>query len=308
MCIDGDDPDLKRLAIPIFKKEIFEHTADTAIRATTTELEKLGYKSQVHQREINLFYLADELRERIVEDGNGYAVLNTSHRFTKKELLAELESNPERFSPNVVLRPVYQELILPNLAYIGGGGELAYWFQLKGVFEAFELPFPIIMLRNSALLIPSALAQKMESLGIKAADLFTPAIDLENVLIRDNTNLTLDLDREREQLEATFLEMEGRMREIDPKLERSVQSAWARTDRMMRNLEKKMLRAERKKQEVIMGRLESVRELLMPRGGLQERNLNFAPLYIWFGAGFIESLLEQFDPFEAQFAVFTELS
>ena len=94
-------------------------------------------------REINLFYLKDNQRERIVFEDNLYKVLNTEINWTKEDILNEVEKHPERFSPNVIMRPLYQEVILPNLCYIGGGGELAYWFQLKEFFRESRIPFPI---------------------------------------------------------------------------------------------------------------------------------------------------------------------
>src|SRR5690606_7548344 len=96
------------------------------IEATSQQLEGVGFSQQAYPREINLFYLREQMRERIVLEGATYKVLNTDYSFTEAELREELHQHPERFSPNVVIRPMYEEYILPNLAYIGGGGEIAY--------------------------------------------------------------------------------------------------------------------------------------------------------------------------------------
>ena len=150
--LDGDDADLKRQFLPYVKDELFKNTSFNEVSKTIEELKK-HYKIQVNPREINLFYLTDELRERIIFKDGIFKINNTDIDFTLEELEYELKLHPERFSPNVIMRPLYQEVILPNICYIGGGGELAYWLELKQYFEKVEVPFPILLLRNSALLI-----------------------------------------------------------------------------------------------------------------------------------------------------------
>jgi len=121
---------------------------------------------QAGGREINLFYLDEDLRERIEAKGDSYAVANTTITFTKDETLKELREHPERFSPNVILRGLYQETILPNIAFVGGGGEIAYWLELKAVFDFYKVPFPILVLRNSFLLIEEKWKEKMNKLEL----------------------------------------------------------------------------------------------------------------------------------------------
>ncbi len=301
--IDGDDPVLKGICIPTFAKEIVDKTSYKAVTETNKHLGE-HYSLQVTPREINLFYLHDQLRERLVEDDGGYAVLNTSIRFSAEELKEEMEHHPERFSPNVVLRPLYQEMILPNLAYIGGGGELNYWFQLKGVFEDFNVPMPVLMLRNSVMVIDRHSSRLMDKLGLTLNELFrNSAFELEQELVRAESAEELNLKEAREKLEALFLEMEEKLRRVDKLLERSVRSGYMRSERILLNLEKKMLRAEKKKHDILIGRLNKLHDALFPREGLQERNLNFSVLYEEFGADLVPVLIENLDPFSAEFTV-----
>jgi len=160
--VDADDRDLKSLFAPYVKKELTEQTSFTKVSETNEKINSLGFNVQVNPREINLFYLKEDLRERIVEQNGTYFVNDTDISFTKSELLAELEKHPERFSPNVIMRPLYQEVILPNLCYIGGGGELAYWFQLKSYFKAVNVPFPMLLLRNSVLVKTAKQSEKLK--------------------------------------------------------------------------------------------------------------------------------------------------
>ncbi|HLV53169.1 MAG TPA: bacillithiol biosynthesis cysteine-adding enzyme BshC, partial [Cryomorphaceae bacterium] len=304
VALDGDDPDLKRAAVPLFRKELMENGASKAMRATG---EALGehYSLQVHPRDINLFYLDQELRERFVKEGEDrYGVVNTRLRFTEEELLAELENDPTKFSPNVALRPVYQEHILPNLAYIGGGGELAYWFQLKGVFETYQVPYPIVMLRNSVAFTTPEIERGMESLEVEVRDLLcTEDRALEDALIRKNAAKTLNLDAEWEELEALFGRIKSRMEGVDKLLGRSSDSGLARVERIVRNLEKKMLRAEKKKQEVLIYRLSKIMDVLFPGGGLQERHYGLPLPYLAYGKDWLEGFLEHTDPFGGKFTI-----
>lgn len=307
LVIDGDDAALKKLAIPAFERELKEQISNTALSQTNRLLIDKGYNLQIKPQPINLFYLDDQLRERIEREADGnFRIAHTNQTFTPDELIGQLHSNPEKFSPNVALRPLYQEIILPNLAYIGGGGELAYWFQLKDVFDSFDVTFPILMLRNSVMIVDRATSEKMEKLGIDCRAVFRQEHVLEDELVRRATTESLELDRERNRLEKLFLDIEERLRKIDPNLEKSVRSGYVRSDRVLHNLEKKMMRAERKKQDIVIGRLTSVREALFPRGGLQERNMNFTPFYLAFGEMFVESLIEKIDPFDFTFSVLTE--
>jgi len=302
--VDGDDAALKGAMIPAFAKEIAEKTSYNALAETGKKLSE-HYSLQVTPREINLFYLHDQLRERIVEteDGN-YGVLNSPIRFSSAELKQEMENHPERFSPNVVLRPLFQEIILPNLAYIGGGGELNYWFQLKGVFESFHVPMPILILRNSVMVIDKSSSHLMDKLGVTVEELFrNSAFELEQELVKETSEEELNLKDAHEKLEALFLEMEAKLRKVDKLLEKSVRSGYVRSERIVKNLEKKMLRAEKKKHDILIGRLHKIRDALFPREGLQERNLNFAVLYEEFGENLVPLLIDHLDPFAGDFTV-----
>ena len=133
--VDGNHTELKKEFTPFAKKELLDKASFSIINKTTEQLEVIGYNKQVQPREINLFYIIKGIRERIIEEEGSFKINNTDIFFNKKELLNELEEFPERFSPNALLRPLYQEVVLPNLCYVGGGGELAYWFQLKYYFK-----------------------------------------------------------------------------------------------------------------------------------------------------------------------------
>src|SRR5690606_17825660 len=173
--------------------DILHSKSFDAISLTTAELEKTGLKAQVHPREINFFYIKEKLRERIVQDQAEFLVLNTDIRFSKAALEAEIRNFPERFSPNVVMRPLFQELILPNLAYVGGGAEIIYWLQLKRNFDQFGISFPILILRNSALLSDPETSRRLHRLGLDYQSLFMDPEQLKKQWVLAHTQHELHL-------------------------------------------------------------------------------------------------------------------
>ena len=150
--LDADDADLKRNFIPVFERDIFDNSNFQNINQTVQQLEK-EYKIPVKPREINVFWLDANIRTRIIQNGESFEAKDAGKSWNKEELLKELHENPQHFSPNVVLRPMYQETILPNLAYIGGTNEIAYWLELKNAFEENKIFYPMLVVRDSALWI-----------------------------------------------------------------------------------------------------------------------------------------------------------
>ncbi|WP_316750996.1 bacillithiol biosynthesis cysteine-adding enzyme BshC [Pedobacter gandavensis] len=303
VCVDADEPELKKEFAPIMEADIIGQHSFEHISESNAALEAKGYKTQVNPREINFFYMTDQLRERIVEEDNVYKVMHTSIQFTEAELKQEIADFPERFSPNVVMRPVYQELILPNLAYIGGGAELTYWLQLKANFDYYQVDFPVLLLRNSALVIDKRSELKMQILGISHIDLFKDTETLKNDWIKAHVNLQLTLSDEQRTLSAIFDQIKLNAYKIDKTLSQSADAAKTKALKLIVNLEKKMLRAEKRKHDTSLSQIDNLKGKLFPTGVLQERVLNIAPLYVAYGEDFIDSLILTFKPLDHQFTV-----
>src|SRR5690606_16100450 len=147
-----------------------------------------------------------------------YYVLNTDIRFSEQELKEEIQNYPDRFSPNVIMRPLYQEVILPNLAYIGGGGELAYWFQLKKNFDFYQIDFPILILRNSALIAGENQHDKLMRLGLSWKDIFKKTDEIQKEWVLKHSSHTLSLTDEWKELSCIFEKIKLRAYKIDPTL------------------------------------------------------------------------------------------
>ena len=300
--IDGNDKILKAEFAPFVKDELLHQTSFKEITKTINSLEN-NYKIQVNPREINLFYLKENLRERIFFKDNLYRINNTELAFTKEEMLQELYAYPERFSPNVLTRPLYEEVILPNLCYIGGGGELAYWFELKRYFEKVGIPFPILLLRNSVLLISKKQGQKLSKLGVSLDDLFLKHNDLINKKVRDNSEIKIDFSEQKERLNKIFLELEEISHCTDKSFLGAVKAQQKKQLNGLDNLEKRLLRAQKRKLKDLVDRISILHNELFPKGGLQERVYNFSAFYKENGAELITGLINNLDPLHLEFDI-----
>ncbi|MDB5014774.1 MAG: hypothetical protein JWQ25_2976 [Daejeonella sp.] len=304
--IDADHIDLKTQFIPIIKDDIIHQHSFKNISDTDSKLKAIGVNTQVNPREINFFYLLDNFRERIVFEDGEYRVLNSEISFTEVELIKEIENNPERFSPNVVMRPLYQEIILPNIAYIGGGAEIVYWLQLKQNFDFYKVNFPILIPRNSALIVDETLDRKLNRLDLKFLDLFKNTEELQKEWILRHSEHTLNLKKEWIELESIFTELQIRAKKIDPTLGPSTEAVKTRLEKALKSLEKKLIKAEKKNHEEAISSISNIRKKLFPKGGLQERTESFALFYVKSGACFMNDLFNHFEPLNFKFSILQE--
>lgn len=301
-----DNAALKKSMRNVFEEDIFQNTSSELVAQTSEQLDAL-YKAQAHPREINLFYLKDNLRERIEKTGDDeYSVLNTDLRFTAEELEKELDEHPERFSPNVILRGLYQETILPNLVFIGGGGETAYWLQLRGLFKHYAVPYPALVLRNSFLVIQEKWKEKLDRIGLSATELFLSNNELMKQIVTKHSSNAVSLNGKAEKAEALYEQLREQAAAIDQTLSQHVAAIKSRALKELQELEKKMLRAEKRKFGDQQRQIAALKEALFPGNGLQERVENFSGFYARWGKAFLEKLLDASPALEQEFTILLE--
>lgn len=301
--IDGDSVALKKMFIPFVKKELLEQTSFKKV-TETNELLK-DYFVRVNPREINLFYIEDNLRERIIFENGTYKVNNTSTQFSEIEILTELENHPEKFSPNVILRPLYQEVILPNLCYIGGGGEIAYWLELKSSFEENNITFPMLLLRNSVLLATKKQAEKADKLELSWSDLFSNQRVLLDSKTIDFSPFKIDFSEQKEHLKKQFENLYTIANQTDKSFIGTVKAQEIKQLKGLENLEKRLLKAEKRVHIEKLERIVSLQNELFPNQILQERKANFSEFYLEFGNTPIEELLTELNPLSQEFKIIT---
>ena len=295
---DMAKPAFKAAFRPIMERELFEQVSQPLIETAQQQLESAGFSKQAHAREINLFYLDRGRRDRLVLEGDTYSVLDTDITFTEDELRTELTDHPERFSPNVVMRPLFQELIFPNLAYIGGGGELSYWLERKAQFEAFRLNFPMLVRRNSVLWIDGSNRKKLDKLGLDYKELFRDTDLIIRDFVADQSDNELSLSGELEQVRQIFERIAEKAKAIDPTLEGAVLGEGTKQAKAIENLEGRLRRTEKQRFDVAMNQIRTLRDKLFPDGGLQERKDNFLNVYLQEGEAMFSTLIDHLDPLE----------
>lgn len=301
--MDAHHAELKRLYIPQMKKELLDQVSYNTVQQKSETLEKEGYNVQVNTREINLFYMQKGLRERIIEKNGKFFVHGNEISWSREELLELLENHPERFSPNVLLRPLYEEVILPNLCYIGGGGELAYWLELKGLFEAVNITFPVLLLRNSVLLQTEKQDQKRQKLNISLSELFLKRHELINRKVRKISNIDIDFSPQKEHLVEQFRGMYELAEKTDKTFLNAVKAQEVKQLKGLDHLEKRLLKAQKRKLEDEVSRIADLQNELFPNGGLQERHHNFSEFYLEYGEDLIPALLNNLEPLELKFDI-----
>lgn len=298
-----DNRELKSVAAGLFKDELMNSRSAALAEATAAQLTAAGYKVQAHSREINLFYLTDDGRRRIERSGSRWQVVDTPYSFSEDEIMREVDEYPERFSPNVILRPVFQEMILPNLLFVGGGGELAYWIQLKKIFEQYEIPYPLLVLRNSFLLINRKQAALVQKLGYRPAQLFQPLHDLKNDWIKAHSQKKLDVQDALNELHRLYDTLSTQAAPVDATLLRHIAALKQQAGKRIDDLGKKMLRAEKRNHQDAMNQTTRLIEELFPLNNLQERIENFIPFYARYGHRLIDVLYKNSLGLEQEFVV-----
>jgi bacillithiol biosynthesis cysteine-adding enzyme BshC len=301
--LDADNSELKREFVPYIKEELVHQTAHKTVLETLQKLKE--YPIQVNPREINLFYIEDNLRERILFEDGKYQINTTKITFSENGILELVEKHPERFSPNVILRPLYQEVILPNLCYIGGGGEIAYWLELKATFQAYNCTFPILLLRNSALLVKQKQAEKATKLGLTRSDLFAKQEDLINRKVLELSEIPIDFSVQKDFLRQQFLDLYAIANQTDKSFLGAVIAQEAKQIKGLENLEKRLLKAQKKKYVAELQRVVDLQNELFPNQSLQERKANFSEFYLENGKELIQKLVTELKPLEFNFTILT---
>jgi len=283
LVLDGDDVRLKSKLVDVIDKDINTNIFYDIIKKTNTDLSK-NYHIQAHVRQINFFEISDKKRERI----------------TTKVDRNDIYSNPQNYSPNVLLRPIYQEMVLPNVAFIGGGAEISYWLQLKDVFNYLNMTYPILVLRNSVLILDDHQKKKIEKLDLYACDFFE-SVDLiyKNYLMQLDEHI--DFQDDIKNLESLFLKIEEKLK--DQNLISSLRALNKKTLNSFNDFEKKVIKNLKFKKDNDIAKIKKLSDMLFPNNQLQERNENFISMYIKFGDNFIKNLFSSLDPLDPNFVI-----
>ena len=302
LIIDGDDKDLKSLFAKVMSEEM---NSELAFNASKDHIENLSkdYKIQVNPREINLFYIEDEVRLRIVKTSTGYSTPNAEYSWSSSQMEELLQNSPEKISPNVILRPVYQEILLPNLAYVGGAGEIAYWLELKPVFEAFKIPFPTPLVRKANFILPKKLMVWLADNHIDLLDVFGDLDLLLNSFSKAISGNAIDFAEEEKQIKALYQSILVKGKAINPQLEKVVLGEEKRALGALKNVEKRFLNADKQNYEQQLNKLKNIHGKFFPNGVAMERVNSYIPEIAADSNGFNQELKESGSIFDKKITV-----
>ena len=298
-----DDKDLKRSFAPIIKKELLEQFVAPLVQQPAAALAAAGYKIQATPRAINLFYLQEGRRDRIEKQGDQWQVHGTSILFSQQQLLEEVERYPERFSPNVLLRGLYQCTLLPDVAFIGGGAEIAYWLQVRELFATAHVPMPVLVLRNSFLLAEPTQTKRLGALGIAPDRLFSPIDQLMQTLVGPTMLAQRDLTKERAALHQLYQQIQQQAGKLDPTLVAHVASLEKRALQGLEGVEKKLWRVIKRKHHEQHMQLQLIKAHWFPADQLQERHQHLGYFYAQWGKELIDQLLAHSQGLTQEFTI-----
>ncbi|MCG8608399.1 bacillithiol biosynthesis cysteine-adding enzyme BshC [bacterium] len=294
--IDASDPRIKAFGASIFKEEIARKSPSTnAAQETSKRLLDLGYHNQVNVQSnvLNLFFVDGE-RQTIESRESIFSLKGSDREFTLDELLKKLQDQPDSFSPNVLLRPIFQDSLLPTVAYVAGPAEIAYYAQMKGVFDSFELTMPIIYPRKRITLLEPKIEKVLDSYDLSVSDLWGNEDHLIKQIVKAKLPQTLEKRIENASLcvNKNLQALEDVVVEFEPTLVNTMENVKGRISGQMEVLEKKILQAYKKRNEVIHLQIKKAKNNLYPTNEAQERILNIVPFLIKHGFGFVDQLYE----------------
>lgn len=300
-----DNSFLKEEFNQIINKEIEFNFSTKLLQRTINQLSK-HYKVQTAGREINLFYLYENHRERIEQEGELFVVKKLNKSFQLIEIQEEIKKFPERFSANVILRGVFQETILPNIVFIGGGGELAYWLELKEIFKSANVPYPVLVLRNSFLLISKKQQQVIVNHGIELSELFLKEFELIQKKVLAASSNQLNISDEIDQISRLYTQIEHLATLVDGSLANHIQALKTKALNKLAGVEKKMIRSEKRNFSLLSSQIHQLKQALFPNESLQERVENFSLYYSKYGNDWLNTIYQSSLALEQQFTVVYE--
>jgi bacillithiol synthase len=271
--LDANKAYFKNQFKTVLHQDVFEHQTITTYKNTLKYFETNRLEAQVLVRDINCFYLDKNIRGRIEKQGSEFVVVDTKIKFSASEMEEIFKNQIQRISPNVILRPLYQQIILPNAAYIGGPSENDYWLQLKAIFDQYQVAFPVLMPRQFALLIDEKASELLSAMNMDVQDVLLKEDALVKIYLQKSKK-AYSLEKNRQEFSTAYQTIIASIKQIDSTLEASAKAELKRLENGLEKLTKKANKAIKRKEDVAIMRLLKIKEQLMPSGSLQERHDN----------------------------------
>jgi bacillithiol synthase len=290
--LDPNDKEVKKLLAPLFQRELAETPKFCQLVVDqSAELEK-QYHAQIKPKSLNLFFFHRGGRYLLEPRPDDYTLKGTRQHLTKEFVTEAAKNTPELFSSNVVLRPICQDWLLPTLAYVGGPAEIAYFAQLKPLYEAVNIPCPIVYPRASATIMEEKAEKVLERFSVSLLDLLTDVERVKEKVAGQVAELNLD-----EVFGGTFLTVQeafdgikSAMQDIDLTLVGALDNVAKKTISNVEGLKEKAVAAQKRQHEVSLRQIDKAASIVFPKGGFQERELNVVYFLNKYGMEFLRWL------------------
>ena len=288
--LDPDAAEAKCLAAPVFSRELQSHAASYALLEEASCGLERDYHAQVRLRATNLFVAGAAGREAILPDADRFTFRYSGQQYSADALLQQIRETPERFSPNVALRPVVQDWLLPTVAYVAGPGEVAYFAQIKGLYDAFDVPMPVVHPRASLTIVEARVQKALQRAGLALADMGHDLQQIFQRVVLSQSDIDTVFAAAHVPIETAMADIKPAMERVDPTLGRSVEATRALISKELGKLKRRAVRAEKRKQETLYGMLARAQAQLYPTGKLQERVLSPVYFFSRYGPQFLDTL------------------
>ena len=303
LIIDGNDKDLKKIMVSDFQQEIKNGFVCDMITSTNNILSK-KYHCEINPLSANIFYIKNNIRDKIISQGNKYYSSKHDTCWTKDELLNEVESNPDYFSPNVFLRTLYQERLLSSIIYLGGPSEISYWIQLKNMFSFRQVPYPIVSLRSFFLIISKEVLAYQANLNVNNKDLFLPKHEIIRKIFKDKSDVKLDLLSS--ELDQLLLSFKVHLQDVEHLPDSILDVFNTKVFKELSKLESKVMKLEKNNKPEVIHDFTEMYKGVFSNGIIQEKSKSFIPYYMKYGSSFFELLIKETVAFDKKYIILKE--
>ncbi len=226
---------------------------------------------------------------------NEFRLKHKRKRFSYEELMQTIEEQPENFSPNVLLRPICQDYILPTAFYIGGPSEIAYFAQVMPLYDFYKIEAPIIYPRSSATLVEKNITSLLEKFDLKIQDVFRSPDDLKGKVINSVAENSLDdlFSQAENQIEITFDSLKEKLFEFDKTLSDTSSRYKQKVSQYLTEFKSKAVEAQKRKHETTLRQIDKIINTLYPDSSLQEREINFVYFMNKYGEGIVDQIFDE---------------
>lgn len=293
---DAANPVVKDRSSAVLLAELDAVESEALLRGTAESLEANGYHVQVHIMEggVNLFLEGPAGRERLYRDDAGFHLHHSGERLTRDDILARIQADPSVLSPNVLLRPIVESAVFPVVSYVAGPGEMAYYAQIRGLYESHGMQMPVIHPRYGVTAVEPKIRKVMDKFGVGLETLSRPHHEIASEIAKDE--VPVDVIKALGTLRGAVGEESSKLLEaalaIDPTLKGPVTHARNTSFAAIQEVEKKIVQTVRRQNEIALAQLEKAQLHLFPEGKPQERVLNPFYYLFRFGNPFMAALVD----------------